>query len=394
MIWVAMAFGVELEATRRTAVDAAIAVAVAEAEQRAASGRAWSATAGTLPQIDLFASASTGAGLTSFGFERPVATQLGAGVTGRWALVDPGGWSGALAAHHTQRGQRALVDWARVMARQEATVAFGALWQATAEEKAWQEAATDAQEAAAGLEELVSAGLRPPADGFRARSQAAQLEAFAEEARGAVVGRCAELQALVRTEVTGTCALVEPEVGPPGTGPEEHPALVAAAAALQAAKAQRASALLARGPRVDATGTLAQYVAGGQEGVGWSAGVEATLPVVSGGDGIGTNRTAVADQRAAKLALERQELDLAAATLAAEAAHRAAIRSLEAQQTALDAAVEALARVEARYREGLEGIEAWQSARRTRDEARVAVARGQVAVLLAVAEVEAVRGVW
>jgi hypothetical protein len=49
--------------------------------------------------------------------------------------------------------------------------------------------------------------------------------------------------------------------------------------------------------------------------------------------------------------------------------------------------------VDARYRQGLEGLEAWLAARRTRDETVVALARGRGAWLAAVAELEGVRGV-
>lgn len=394
MIWCALAFAVDLETTRTRATDHAIEVARSEAARRSASGAVWTSTAGSLPDIDLFASMSTGAGLTQFGFERPVASQLGVGVNGSWRLLDPSGWAGALAAHHSHQGQRAMVDWARVSARRDASLAFAALWQATAEEEVWRTAAVDAQRAADGLTSLVDSGLRPAADGARARAQAAQLDALAREAEGEVTGRCAELQALLREPIDGVCTLVEPGEVEPKSAQGVHPALVAAEQALRAAKNDRTSAVLSLAPTVDATGTVGQYVAGGQSGVGWSAGLQATLPVVSGGGSIGANQSARADVDAADLALEAQTLELTAAALRAEARWRAVLASNEALEVAVAAADQAMVLVEARYQQGLEGLEAWQSARRTRDEARLARARGQVARLQALAELESVRGVW
>ena len=83
-----LAHGVELDEVRARATEVAIEVARAEAETQRRRGLTWQASSGSLPQIDLFASGSTGQGLTSFGFERPVQVQAGVGVNGSWTLVD------------------------------------------------------------------------------------------------------------------------------------------------------------------------------------------------------------------------------------------------------------------------------------------------------------------
>ena len=208
-----------------------------------------------------------------------------------------------------------------------------------------------------------------------------------------MVARCAQLQALLRDEVTGECSAVSVTVEAPLPSGGVHPAVLAAEEALAAAGADRTSAWLRRGPTVDATGTAAHYVAGDADGFGWSAGLQATLPLVSGGAGIGDIRSATASRDDAALALEGQRLELAAALVSAEASYEAAVATREALIEAEAAADEALQLVDARYREGLDGMEAWLAARRARDEAAVATARGRGAELSALAELESVRGV-
>jgi len=393
LLSVALAGPVDLEAARARAQELAVAVGRAEAEAQRRRGVSWQSVSGTLPQVELFANASTGQGLTSFGFERPVAVQAGAGVTGSWTLVSPSAWAGAVAARHSVRGAEALLAWARVTARRDATVAVADLWAAQQELVAWQRAASDADEALQAVEGLVAAGLRPTADAARSRAVAAQLVAEEVAAEGRVVGSCARLQALLREEVSGRCEPVEvPEVSA-AAGEGAHPAVVAAEQALAAARAERSSAMLDRGPTLGATGTAAHYVAGDADGFGWSAGLEATLPLISGGAGHGALVGATAARDDAALALEAQQLDLAAATVQAEASLQAARAALDALEQAEAAAEEALTLVDARYREGLEGLEAWVAARRARDDAVVALARGRGAWLAALAEVESVRGV-
>ena len=92
--------------------------------------------------------------------------------------------------------------------------------------------------------------------------------------------------------------------------------------------------------------------------------------------------------------MEDQELTLASAQVAALARFEAAEQALVALQAAERASSDALSLVEARYREGLEDMEAWLGARRERDEARVSLAQGRAERLAALAELESVRGVW
>lgn len=394
MIWMSLAWALDLEGARARAADQAIEVARAEAAVRSASGATWVAASGALPDVGLFATASTGAGLTSFGFQRPVRSQMAIGANGSWTLIAPGSWAAANAAHHTVVGQRALLDWTRVLARRDATAAVAALWAAEAEQAAWELAAADANQAAEGIQSMVDSGLRPGADGARARALAARLRANAATAEGEVAGRCAELQALLREPIDGRCTLDAPESQDPRPADGTHPALVAAQAALRSARAARLGAVLDRAPTVTANGTVGQYVAGDNSGLGWSAGVDARLPLLSGGEGIGRNRSAAAARDDAQLALEAQERDLAAAVISAEARWRASNTSLQALQLAADAADEAMVLIQARYQEGLEGLEAWQSTRQARDEARVALARGRAEQLGVLADLESVRGVW
>lgn len=390
----ATAFALDLEEARSRATEGAIEVARAEARSRQARGQRLAALSGSLPQVELFAAGSVGKGLTQFGFERPVASQLGLGVTGSWTLIDPSGWAAADAAAHSARGDRALLDWARVTARRDATLAVAALWSAQGELAAWDEAVVDARKARAGIVSLVDSGLRPPADGARAEADLATLEAQRTGARAAVVQRCAELQALLRVPVDGVCSLDSPEVSVAGETPGDHPALVAAEEALRAARSARGSTLLDHAPTVSATGTVGQYYAGDNSGIGWSAGVDARLPVFGSGGRLGADRLARAAKDDAELALEAQERGLAAARVTAEARWEAASAGLEARTKALEAAEVALGLVQERYARGLEGLEAWSTARRARDEARVTLAQARAEKLTALAELESVRGVW
>lgn len=393
-VGLALAGAVDLESARARATEAAIDVALAEAEQARARGSTWIAASGGLPSVDLFASASTGAGLTSFGFERPVRTQRAVGATASWSLVSPGSWAAADAARHSARGSAALLEWARVLARRDATVAVADLWSAQGEQAAWAEAAADASRAAEAMDSLAASGLRPPADAARTRATAASLAARELEARGEVAGRCAALQALLREPVDGVCALTPPDGVEPAAARGPHPALRAAEEAVKAARAARTGVLLGRVPEVTASGTAGQYVAGGSSGLGWNAGIEARMPLVSGGAGVGATAQATAERDRAELALEDQARQLEAARVGARARHDAALAGLSALDASERAASGALELVDARHREGLDDLEAWLGARRARDEARVAVALGRAAHLRALAELEAVDGVW
>lgn len=384
---------VDLDTARQRAVDRAITVARAEEQADAARGRTWLAASGALPDVSLFANASTGAGLTSFGFERPVRTQTAVGLTGTWTVIAPGSWAAAVAARHTVLGRDAMVAWARVDARQAATVAIADLWAAEAVATALNDSADDAERGAGAVRSLVDSGLRPPADLARTQATAASLRARAATAEGQVVGACARLQALLRDTPDGRCALAAPEVAEPQTAPGTHPALVAAQQALASAQASRTQAILERGPTVTGTGTVGRYSAGDGKGVGWSAGVQANLPLLSGGAGLGNNRVAVSLRDDAALAFEDQTLSLDAAAVAAEARFRAATIGLDALSLADDAAEQAMDLIDGRYGEGLVDLEGWLSARRDRDEARVALAEGRAERLRALAQLESVRGV-
>lgn len=395
LLLLATAAAVDLEATRAAAVEQAIAVEQAAARAAAAQGATWEAVGTQLPQVDLFASASQGAGLTSFGFERPVSQQAAAGVQATWQLLDPAGWAATEAARHTARGQRALLDWARVDARRDATLAVAELWTAQQQADAWRAAVDDAREALDAVQGRVDAGLRAPADAARARATLARLEALAAEAEGAVAGRCARVRALVREPVDRACDPAVVDGATEGEVPQgPHPALVAADEVLRATRARRSGTLLERVPSLAATGTAAHYVAGDASGFGWSTGLEARMPLVSSGAGIGRARQARADVDDATLAYEAQERELAAATIDATARHAAAGLRVEAEARALDAAEEALRLVQARYDQGLDGLEAWLIARRTRDEARASLAQARGARLAVLAELESLQGVW
>lgn len=390
-----LALAVDLDTARDRATDAAIGVATAQAQASAARGNAWVSASGALPSVELFAAASSGAGLTSFGFERPVANQASFGVTGSWTLINPAAWASADAARHTVRGRRAMLDWARVTARRDATVAIADLWESIGVRDALDTATTDAERAAAAVESLADSGLRPPSEAARSRAAAAALRAQLTAAEGQVAGRCAALQALLRDAVDGQCTLDEPAVGQPQDGLSDHPAVVAAREALAAAKAQRASqGTVGRLPTLGATGTAGHYYAGGNDGFGWSAGLQASLPIVSGGALIGQAQSATAARDEAELALEDQQLQLTSAGVAAQSTWVAASASVDALELSLDAAEEALRLTDSRYRQGLDSLEAWLAARRVRDDAAVALASGRAAHLRALAELESVRGVY
>jgi outer membrane protein TolC len=394
MVWWSLAMAVGLDDTRARAVENAVTVDRAQAAAHAARGSTWTAASGALPTVDLFASGSSGQGLTSFGFERPVTNQAAAGVTGTWVLFAPSTWAAAGAARHSQRGADALLQWARVSARREATVRIAALWSASEQARVWDEAAVDASRATEAVIALVESGLRPASDAARARARAASVRAQAEAAIAEVAAACASVQALRREEVSGRCELLVPEVGEAADGSGVHPALIAAEEALLAARARRTSTLLSRAPTVSASGTAAHYIAGDTSGFGWSAGAEARLPLLTGGGTVGALHAAAAARDDAELAFEGQQLDLAAATVAADARLRAAQRTLEALDLAVDAAEEAMTLTEDRYRQGLEALEAWLATRAARDEARAQRVGAQAARLRALAELEAVRGVW
>jgi outer membrane protein TolC len=92
--------------------------------------------------------------------------------------------------------------------------------------------------------------------------------------------------------------------------------------------------------------------------------------------------------------VEDEERRLTSARVAAQARYQAADASVTALQSSVTAADAALRLVDARYAEGLESLDVWLGARRERDDARVALAVGMAATLMALAELESVNGVW
>lgn len=383
-----------LEEARSLAAEQALAVRSAEQDSEAARAASLLALSAGLPEISAFASVSVGAGLTAFGFPRPVATQAGVGGSARWTLVAPSIWAGAAAARHGAKGAAAMLDWAVIVARRDATIRFAEATSALATRDALISASEDARRAAAAVAALAESGMRPEADAARASAAAAALDARLRTAEGEVVATCAELQSLVGLPIDGRCELVIAPWPAPEEGPARHPALVAAEEALDAARSQRSATWLDRAGAISADATAAEYVVtGGQPGLGWSANLRADVPLVSSGAGIARLSASTAARTQAEIDLEVQGRALAVAALAARARYDSAVAAQEAAVQAHEAAQLALLLVETRYREGLESLEAWLSARRTRDEALVALAVQQAAVGASLAALEEVRGV-
>ncbi|MCB9777283.1 MAG: TolC family protein [Alphaproteobacteria bacterium] len=387
----------DLEATRDAAIRSRLEVEAATARAEAARGDAAVALSGALPAVTAFGTLSTGAGRTASGFDRPVATQLGVGLSGSWTLVAPADWAGARAARATFRGREALIDWARVEARQAATRAFADVLATREAEAAWTRSLADAAEAADAVEQLVDAGLRPPAEGARARAEASSVEAALRAVEGERAEACATLLALVRELPRPACDVQPPTwTGiEPAPAPPRHPALVAAEEALAAARTDRTAAALGRAPTLEATGTVAAWGADGAAlAPGWSVGLGADVPIVAGGALAGDQRRARAGADLAFVELEQQARDLVVARVAAEARLTAARAELAAREDALVAAQAGFDLVDARFTAGLEALQPWLDARRDRDAAAIGVARARQALLHALADTEATRGVW
>lgn len=383
-----------LTEARAVASEQAVAVERARALADAASADAWAATAGALPSVTGFASASTGAGFTAFGFERPVTTQLGLGAQGSWALLSPADWAAARAARRGAVGQEAMVRWAMVEARRDATAAFAATLAAQRQEDALVSATENARDNLSAVSELVAAGLRRPVDESLARSEMTAREADRLAASWTAQARCAELMALLRGEVGAPCELLGPAWSEPVDGPAAHPALQAAEAALSEAAALRGQSVVSLLPSVSANGVAAWYAADDGGGPGWSAGLEMSAPLTTSGAGRAGVQIAAARERVAALALEEQERSLRVALVSAEARHDAALSALDARRAALEAAREAASLSDEGYREGFVSQTALLAARQARDAAAVALTRAEAELGIALGELEAARGVW
>jgi outer membrane protein TolC len=144
-------------------------------------------------------------------------------------------------------------------------------------------------------------------------------------------------------------------------------------------------------PSVSASADVAEYVASGGSGPGWSVGVGASMPIL--GPGLADARGARAAADAARLGVEEQERGLRVALVSAEADLAAAERVIEALDVAVSASADAWSRVDALFEAGLVDVNAWIDARRARDEAAVARARATEERWAAVAATEAARGV-
>lgn len=392
-LWIGVAHALTLEEARAIAEDRAFSVEQALAMADASHADAGVVLASSLPSVVVFADASTGAGFTSFGFERPVRSQFGVGVQGRWTVVAPSSWAAASAARQLAEGQRAMAEWTRVEARRQATVGY-ALALASARELELRLAAeADALRAEDAVKSMVDAGLRTPAELARVHAEAAAARANRVAAEGEARARCAELQGLLRQDITGNCTLEAP-IWAESENTEDHPALVAAAAALGAAEASTTSAWLGLAPTVEVQGTAAEYLAGEAGGPGWSASVGADLPVFSGGSAVRAGQAARSREDAARLALDEQRLALQVAETAAALRLASAKEALAARQDAYTAADAALARVDELYRAGLVGVTDWLAARGARDAAAIALAGAEADLGVAVAELDAARGVW
>lgn len=395
----AVAAPLSLEQARAVAVEHSLEVEAAAARATAARGDAIATWSGHLPSISAFATGSIGSGRTAFGFDRPVGTQVGVGLSGTWALVAPSSWQAAAAARQTARGKEAMALWARVEARRAATVAFADVLAATQAVSAWQTALADAQEGATAVAALVEVGTRPPADGARAQAEAAAIEARLRAAEGTEATACASLKGLLRTDPAAACSLETPQwttLSVPRAAPEaDHPALDAARAALQATQAELTGAWLERAPTVSASGTAAAYAADGSDlGPGWSAGIDIDLPLLAGGSIAGGIQGDRGRADAAQAELDAQLRDLSVARVGAEGRFRAALAGVSAQQAALDAAQAAYELVDQRFDAGLTPLQDWLAVRRDRDTAAVNMAEARREQLSALAALEAARGVW
>ncbi len=388
------AWSLTLDEARSRATDQAVAVEQARAHRDAAAARAWVASAESLPAVVGFGSVNTGSGFTAFGFPRPVQTQAGAGVRATWALLSPRAWGAATAARQTAIGQEAMVAWAMVEARRSATAGFTAVRGSQAVLDALETAQADAAQAADAVRAQVAAGLRPEADAARAGAEEAGLAADVAAARGAATARCAGLEALLRLPITGVCPLTGPGPGDAEHGPASHPALDAARATLGAQLGAQAAAAGQLLPTLSGTGTAAWYATDeGAGGLGWSTGIDLTVPLTTLGASARGVAAARAETSVARLALEDQDRALRVALAAADARVHAAREALSARAQSREAAGSALTLVGERYRNGLAPLTDWIDARRQRDNAAIAHAEAEAEFGSAIAELEAARGV-
>ncbi|MEN0063510.1 MAG: TolC family protein [Myxococcota bacterium] len=394
------AYGIDLGEARRASAQRAIGVQRQQAALDRARGERLASLANTLPQVRLFAAATTASGPNLIG--RFTSRQLQGGITGSWRLVDPSSWGAAAAARSTVRGETALLDWTRAMARRDATVAFASAVSAVEVAAALREAEEDALEASDGIRSLADAGLRPRADAVQAQALAASLTAERVAAEGEIGATCAALQAQMGVTVDGHCDLDAPETWPePVTSDVVHPAIRSAEAALTAARRARGASVAQLAPTIVGTAEASQGVGTAEVGdnaldlggLSLSAGLRAEVPLMASGATVAAMQQATAERGAAEVALDEQQRLLDSGRVAAEARYQAALASVDASTQSLLAAREALVLVEARYEQGLTDLTTLLEARRTRDRALVALAVARAEQGRALGELEVNRGV-
>lgn len=390
--WAAPALALSLGEVRELAAERAIEVERARADAAIARATTTDVVGVALPSVVGFVDYSIGAGQTAFGFERPVRDQAGIGVQASWRAIDPATWAAADAARRSARGQEALYEWTRLVSRSEATAAYAAVLAEQEVVSAYARALEDAERQERAASSLVEAGLRPPADRARAIAEKEGARAALVSSQGEAVALCAQLQGLLRVQVTGECDLEPVSWREPPEATEEHPALVAAREAWRASRAGRTAAALEFAPTVSASGTAAQYIVEGSAGFGWSAAIGVDVPLVLGGTRFAHLAEARARKIVAEAALDAQERDLEALAIIGEARLTSAEARVASLEAALEAADEALRLVEERYNAGLDSMTDWLTARRSRDLAAVALAQGRGDLGRAVAELEAARG--
>ncbi len=384
-----------LDVARTRATAEALEVSLARWDAVAATGTLQRSVGAALPSIAGFVAGSAGAGFTSFGFERPTAAQVGVGVTGRFVIVDPSTWAAATAARRTWEGREATVGWVRVEARRRATSLFATARAEQRVAEALEKAALDAGEEAAAMAALVEAGLRPAADAERGRAQQLDFAARASEARGRAVAACAALQELMNVDIDGRCTIEALPVAPaPAEGPDEHPAIRAARAAVAASTASRSATLAGLLPTVAVDGTAAHYTVPGRVGgFGWGIGFSVDIPLRIVREGRGELTEAAAAKGRAERSLEGRRRELRAAAVSADAQWEAARAAVAARRGSLSAADAALRLVQERYRTGLTPVTDLLDARAARADAAVGLHRAEATLWAALAAVEAARGV-
>lgn len=390
-----MALALDLDEARTQAMAQAVGVLAAEAEADALRGDLREGRERLLPSLSGFAQANTGAGLTPFGFERPVRTLYAVGVEGRWSVINPSAWVRITQARRTATSAEALLDWARLQARRDATVAYARAWSSVGEVDALKTAVEDATSLRDAIADLVNSGLRPTADLARAEAEAAAARARVADATGRASAACAELQGLIGAEVSGRCDLSEPAITAPASSSAAHPAMRAFQLSADASRAAHTAAGWSLAPTIDIDGQVAEYIVPDRAaGIGYQVIAGITVPILNGTGNYSALSAARARQRQAEAQLEEQRRRIAIDTISAEARLNAARLSLDAAEQGARAAAEASDRAEALYRAGREALISVLDARRARDDARVAAALARADVIAAVAEVEAARGVF